>query len=72
MSATNDFVPIEIPLEDVVIGTIKQMRDVDERLLRLRWRESEGRPIEVRVRDLVGGTGMLYDIVMNTIAQVLR
>lgn len=71
MSATGDFKPIEIPLEDVVVGAMKQLRDVDEAKLREHWRQTEGQRLDLRVLHVVGNNGPEYRIVLETVERAV-
>ena len=55
-------------LEDLVIGTLKQLRDVhDEFRLRMIWRGSSDAPFEKRVLNLLCNNGPEYQVIINTV-----
>lgn len=61
-------VPIDFPVEDVIVGVLKQFRSIDENALRLRWRGMPtDAPLDVRVRSLLGNNGPEYSIIMSTL-----
>lgn len=64
--------PVHIPLEDVAIGTLKQLREITaEAEMRARWQASEGQSLEMRVSKLLLNNGPEYQIVLNTLRQVI-
>jgi hypothetical protein len=65
-------IPIHIPLEEVAIGTLKQIREItDEAEMRVRWQASEGQSLEMRVSKLLLNNGPEYHIVLNTLRAVM-
>jgi hypothetical protein len=58
---------IDFPTEDVVVGALRAMRDIDEDVIRLRWRTTEGRPLGERVSDLLCNNGPEWHVIMNTL-----
>lgn len=59
-------------IEGVVIGALKSMRDIDEPLVRARWRAmSADTPLRNAVLQIVGHNGQEYEIVLATLEEAL-
>jgi hypothetical protein len=55
-------------IEDVVIGCLRQMRDFDEDVIRLRWRgHASDTPMDKRVINILGNNGPEFHVIMNTL-----
>jgi hypothetical protein len=59
-------------IEGIVIGALKSMRDIDEPLVRARWRAmSADTPLRNAVLQIVGHNGEEYEIVLATLEKAL-